>query len=178
MAKCHIFFFSANAPKSPTILLNSGTQNTKSRLFTKNLSMSASPPFHLAFAVTSIEATRTFYVKKLGCKVGHSAKRRIDFDFFGHQISAHLVDAPSSPAETNTVDGEKVPSKHFGAILDWDDWHAQKHGLEADGTDFIIAPTTRFAGELDEQATMFFRDPSENVLEFKTFCEKSLIFAH
>jgi extradiol dioxygenase family protein len=75
----------------------------------------------LAFAVTSIKATRAFYVEKLGCKVGRSAKRWIDFDFFGHQISAHLVDAPLSPAETNKVDGEKVPSRHFGAILDWDD---------------------------------------------------------
>ena len=140
--------------------------------------MSVSPPFHLAFAVTSIEATRAYYVEKLDCKVGRSAKQWIDFDFFGHQISNHLVDAPLSPAETNTADGEKVPSRHFGVILDWDHWHALKDRVEADGTDFIIAPTTRFAGELGEQATMFFRDPSGNALEFKTFREKSLIFAH
>ena len=80
--------------------------------------MSVSHPFQLAFAVTSIEATRAFYVEKLGCKVGRSAKRWIDLDFFGHQSSAHLVDNPLSPAETNTIDGEKVPSRHFGAILD------------------------------------------------------------
>ena len=140
--------------------------------------MSVSPPFHLAFAVTDIEATRAFYVEKLGCKVGRSAERWIDFDFFGHQVSAHLVDGALSPAETNPVDGEKVPSRHFGAILDWDDWHAMKDRLEADGTDFIIAPTTRFAGEVGEQATMFFRDPSGNALEFKTFRDKSTIFAH
>ena len=139
--------------------------------------MTDSPAFHLAFAVTDIAATRTFYVEKLGYKVGRSAERWIDFDFFGHQISAHLVDGKLSPAETNPVDNEKVPSRHFGAILDWDEWHLMKERLEADGTDFIIAPTTRFAGEVGEQATMFFRDPSGNVLEFKTFRDTSMIFA-
>ena len=82
-----------------------------------------------------------------------------------------------SPAETNPVYNEKVPSRHFGAILSWDEWHLMKDRLEADGTDFIIAPTTRFAGEVGEQATMFFRDPSGNALEFKTFRDKSMIFA-
>ena len=83
-----------------------------------------------------------------------------------------------SPAETNPVDGEKVPSRHFGAILDWDDSHVIRGRLGADGTDFIIAPTTRFANEVGEQATMFFRDPSGNALEFTTFRDKSMIFAH
>ena len=86
--------------------------------------------------------------------------------FFGNQVGAHLVDGEFSPAETNPVDNEKVPSRHFGAILDWDDWHAPKDRLEVDGTDFIIAPTTRFAGELGGQATMFVCDPSGNALEF------------
>ena len=139
--------------------------------------MTVSPPFHQAFAVTDIEATRTFYVEKPGCKVGRSAERWIDFDFFGHQVSAHLVDGGLSPAETNPGDNEKVPSYHFGAILDWDEWHLMKDRLEADGTDFIIAPTTRFAGEVGEQATMFFRDPLGNALDFKTFRDKSMISA-
>ena len=118
--------------------------------------MTDSPPFHLAFAVTDIEATRAFYVEKVGCKVGRSAERWIDFDFFGHQVSAHLVDGGLSPADTNPVDNEKVPSHHFGAILDWDEWHLTKDRLEAYCTDFIFAPTIRFAGEIGEQATMFF----------------------
>ena len=140
--------------------------------------MSAPTPFHLAFAVTDIDATREFYVNKLGCKMGRSAERWIDFDFFGHQISAHLVDGALSPAETNPVDGEKVPSRHFGAILEWLDWHAMKDRLVAENTEFIIEPTTRFAGEVGEQATMFFRDPSGNALEFKTFRNSAMIFAH
>lgn len=140
--------------------------------------MSAATPFHLAFAVTDIDATREFYVNKLGCKMGRSAERWIDFDFFGHQISAHLVDGALSPAETNPVDGEKVPSRHFGAILEWLDWHAMKDRLVAENTEFIIEPTIRFAGEVGEQATMFFRDPSGNALEFKTFRDSAMIFAN
>ena len=139
--------------------------------------MSKMPPFHLAFAVTDIKATRAFFVDLLGCKVGRSAERWIDLDFFGHQISAHLIDEPLSAAETNPVDGEKVPSRHFGAILEWDQWHALKDRLVAADTNFIIEPTTRFAGEVGEQATMFFSDPSGNALEFKTFKDESMIFA-
>ena len=139
--------------------------------------MTVSHPFHLAFAVTDMEATRTFYVEKLGCKVGRSAERWIDFDFFGHQVSAHLVEGELGPVKTNPVDNEKVPSRHFGAILNWDEWHLMKDRLEADGTDFIIAPTTRFAGEVGEPATMFFRDPLGNALDFKTFRDKSMISA-
>ena len=139
--------------------------------------MTVSHTFHLAFAVIDFKATRTFYVEKLGCKVGRSAERWIDFDFFGHQVSAHLVDGELSPTETNPVDNEKVPSRHFGAILDWDEWHLMKDRLEADGTDFIIAPTIGFASEVGEEADMFFRDPSVNALEFKTFRNKSMTFA-
>ena len=139
--------------------------------------MSVSPPFHLAFVVTDTQAARAFYAEKLGCKVGHSAEHWIDFDFFGHQVSAHLVDGALSPTETNRVNGEKVPSSHFGAILDWDDWHAMKGRLGANDTDFIISPTTRVAGKAGGQATMFFCDTSGNALEFKAFNDDNQIFA-
>ena len=114
----------------------------------------------MAFAVIDTEATRAFYAEKVGCRVGRSAERWSDFDFFGHQVSAHLVGDALSRAETNPVDGEKMLSRHFGAILKWNDWHTMKNRLAADGTDFIIAPTTRFAGELGEQAIMLFCNPS------------------
>ncbi|HET7370827.1 MAG TPA: VOC family protein [Gammaproteobacteria bacterium] len=132
--------------------------------------------FHLAFPVTDIEATRRFYVDTLGCRVGREAERWIDFDFFGHQISAHLVDQTDNAA-TNPVDGDNVPVRHFGVILDWDDWQALAERLESDGADFLIKPHTRFAGRPGEQATLFIRDPSGNALELKSFRDQASIFA-
>jgi extradiol dioxygenase family protein len=133
------------------------------------------PPFHLAFPVDDLEAARVFYVETLGCKVGREDARWIDFDFFGHQITAHL--APGEGGGTNPVDGKAVPVRHFGAILDWDDWHALAERLKAVGTAFVIEPYIRFTGEPGEQATMFLTDPAGNALEFKSFKDKSRIFA-
>ncbi|HET7587632.1 MAG TPA: VOC family protein [Gammaproteobacteria bacterium] len=134
------------------------------------------PRFHLAFPVTDIEATRRFYVDMLGCRVGREAQRWIDFDFFGHQISAHLVDEPDNAA-TNPVDGDNVPVRHFGAILEWDDWQTLADRLRSAKTDFLIEPHIRFADRPGEQATLFIRDPSGNALEFKSFRDDEAVFA-
>ena len=125
-----------------------------------------------------IESTRRFYVGVIGCAQGRESTRWIDFDFFGHQISAHVVEPEflTSPA-TNPVDGDDVPVRHFGAILSWDAWHALADRLKADGTKFLIEPHIRFNGEPGEQATMFFLDPSGNALEFKSFQDPSKVFA-
>ena len=141
------------------------------------MTSSAIPPFHLAFAVTDLAATERFFVDLLGCRIGRTSQRWIDFDFFGHQITAHLVDGNLAEAETNPVDGEKVPSRHFGAILDWDVWKTLSKRLQEAQIDFLIEPQIRFEGEVGEQATMFFRDPSGNALEFKAFKDKAQIFA-
>ncbi len=133
-------------------------------------------PFHLAFPVLDLDATREFYESLLGCEVGRSAERWIDFNFFGHQISAHLVDQPVTNAPTNTVDGKQVPVQHFGAILDMDAWKSLSERLKERDTVFIIEPYIRFAGEPGEQATMFFLDPSGNALEFKAFGSQERIF--
>lgn len=135
-----------------------------------------SPLFHLAFPVTDIEATRRFYVGTLGCRVGREAERWIDFDFFGHQISAHLVERMETAA-TNPVDGDNVPVRHFGAILEWDDWHALAERLKAAQAEFIIQPHVRFSGRPGEQATLFIRDPGGNALEFKAFRDPSTLFS-
>ena len=134
-------------------------------------------PFHLAFPVTDLEATRALFCDLLGCQTGREAARWIDFNFFGHQITAHLVDGGDGSIATNPVDGEQVPARHFGVILDWDDWHQLADRLRAANTDFLIEPTIRFAGEVGEQATLFFKDPSGNALEFKSFKDPSQIFA-
>ena len=138
--------------------------------------MSAIPPFHLAFPVTDLAATKLFFTETLGCTLGRTSERWIDIDFFGHQITAHLVDGLDEAA-TNPVDGEQVPSSHFGAILEIAEWKALAEKLVALDTQFLIKPQIRFEGEIGEQATMFFKDPSGNALEFKAFADKSQIFA-
>lgn len=134
-------------------------------------------PFHLAFPVKNLDQTRQFYWGLLGCKMGRSADRWQDFDFFGHQLSAHLTEAEIQEPLANPVDGKQVPIKHFGAILEWDQWHRLADKLKEHGIAFIIEPYIRFKGEVGEQATMFFLDPAGNALEFKSFKDPSQIFA-
>jgi extradiol dioxygenase family protein len=132
--------------------------------------------FHLAFPVHDLAAARAFYSGVLGCETGRESSRWIDFDFHGHQITAHLSDAGTVDA-ANPVDGDTVPVRHFGLILARDDWEALAERLRAAGADFIIEPRIRFEGRPGEQATMFVRDPSGNALEFKSFASDDAIFA-
>lgn len=134
-------------------------------------------PFHLAFPIKNIEETRTFYGDLLGCAIGRSTDKWIDFNFFGHQLSAHVKPEELAQAQTNAVDGKNVPVRHFGAILEWKQWHKLADTLKDAGIAFIIEPYIRFQGEVGEQATMFFLDPSGNALEFKSFKDPSQIFA-
>ena len=133
-------------------------------------------PFHLAFPVDNLEKTREFYTKTLGCNEGRSSDRWIDFDMYGHQVVAHLVDELDQVA-TNAVDGDDVPSSHFGVILEMEQWNQLADNLVKLGIEFIIEPHTRFKGEPGEQATMFFLDPCGNALEFKAFRSDDMIFA-
>jgi extradiol dioxygenase family protein len=137
--------------------------------------VSASPPFHLAFPVRDVESTRAFYADVLGCPVGRSAERWIDFDFFGHQLSAHVADADA--LATNVVDGDDVPVRHFGVVLTMERWEQLAARVHAAGVAFLIEPRVRFRGEVGEQATMFLRDPSGNALEFKAFADPTRLFA-
>lgn len=137
------------------------------------------PPFHLAFPVRDLDASRRFYGGILGCPEGRSSDRWIDFDLFGHQIVAHLVDdqAPHEDADSNAVDGHDVPVPHFGVVLEWSAWHALADRLRSHGIEFVIEPYVRFEGRPGEQATMFFNDPSGNALEFKSFRDPGQLFA-
>jgi hypothetical protein len=138
--------------------------------------MNTLAPFHLAFPVDDLAAARAFYGGLMACPEGRSSAEWIDFDFFGHQIVTHL--APAKAADHhNPVDGHDVPVPHFGVVLDWDDFQALAARLKAGGVKFVIEPYIRFAGQVGEQATMFFRDPSGNALEFKAFKDRSQLFA-
>jgi extradiol dioxygenase family protein len=132
-------------------------------------------PFHLAFPVDDLDAARAFYGGLLGCREGRSCGQWIDFDLYGHQIVAHL--APAVARSANAVDGHDVPVPHFGVVLTMDDWQALADRLSAREVSFGIAPHIRFKGQPGEQATMFFRDPAGNALEFKAFAQDSMIFA-
>jgi uncharacterized protein len=133
-------------------------------------------PFHLAIPVHDLSAARGFYGELFGCPEGRSSAEWVDFDFFGHQLVAHL-DPARKPLHFNSVDGKDVPVPHFGVVLDWVDWQALSRRLTAAGVRFSIEPGIRFKGEVGEQATMFLYDPSGNALEFKAFKDPSRLFA-
>lgn len=132
-------------------------------------------PFHLAFPIKDIESTRSFYQEVLGCKIGRSAETWIDFDFFGHQLSAHVCESKGYHG-TNQVDGKDVPISHWGIVLAWDDWMELSERVKKHQVEFVIEPYIRFKGEPGEQATMFFLDPSGNPLEFKSFKDEAMLF--
>ncbi len=134
-------------------------------------------PFHLAFPVNDIAAARQFYGELLGCPEGRSADDWVDFNFYGHQIVAHLAPSEIAEAQRNAVDGHGVPVRHFGIVLPMPAWEAMAGRLAAAGTKFVIEPYVRFKGEPGEQATMFFLDPSGNALEIKAFADISKLFA-
>jgi extradiol dioxygenase family protein len=135
------------------------------------------PLFHLAFPVHDLAAARGFYGDLIGCPEGRSADDWVDFNFYGHQIVAHLSPGEAGHRATSAVDGDDVPVRHFGAILPMDAWEALAGKLKAAGIRFVIEPHVRFKGQVGEQATMFFLDPSGNALEFKAFGDLGQLFA-
>ncbi|WP_341896774.1 VOC family protein [Ferrovibrio terrae] len=134
-------------------------------------------PFHLAFPVNDIAVARKFYGGLLGCAEGRSSEHWVDFDFFGHQLVAHLAPEECGHKKTSAVDDHQVPVKHFGVVLTIPDWKALAEKLTKAGIEFVIEPYVRFEGEVGEQHTMFFLDPSGNALEFKAFANDDMIFA-
>lgn len=130
-------------------------------------------PFHLAIPVRDIAEAREFYGTKMGFEEGRSSNEWIDFNMFGHQVVTHLNPNIGKDGKVqsmhNHVDGHGVPVPHFGVVMEFDDW--EKFADKARGfvDEFLIEPYVRFKGEVGEQGTMFFCDPSGNALEFKGF---------
>ena len=134
-------------------------------------------PFHLAFPVHDLAAARQFYGETLGCPEGRSSEEWVDFNFYGHQIVAHLAPSETGAAQRNAVDGHGVPVRHFGIVLPMAEWEALAQRLRSRGIQFVIEPYIRFRGQPGEQATMFFLDPSGNALEIKAFADITKLFA-
>ena len=142
------------------------------------------PPFHLAIPVDDLAAAERFYAGVLGCRPARRDRRWVDFDFFGHQLTAHLAGQEddtgahrTAAAPTNAVDGDDVPVRHFGVVLAPDDWERLHVRIADAALPFLVAPRVRFRGEVGEQMTFFVRDPSGNALEFKSFRDPSRMFA-
>ena len=125
-------------------------------------------PFHLAFPIININKTIKWYTSVLDCRIGRKDQRWVDFDFYGHQISRHLIDDNNTQIHTNPVDGNNIPARHFGIILEQENWQKLSNNLQRNGVEFIIKPYLRFKGKIGEQSTMFIKDPTGNVLEFKS----------
>ena len=133
-------------------------------------------PFHLAFPIYDMELTIAWYQNTLGCSLGRQDKKWVDFNFFGHQISGHLINKKNTTTLSNLVDGKDIPIRHFGIILNLEDWEQLSKNLTSKKIKFIIKPNIRFKGEKGEQATFFIADPNGNILEFKSFINDQMIF--
>ena len=134
-------------------------------------------PFHFAIPVQNLETCSAFYKDVLNCEEGRSSEDWIDFNFFGHQLVIHQKEDFKPVRVSNPVDGYDVPVPHFGVVLSWEDWHSLAARLKTKNTKFEIAPCIRFQGKVGEQATMFFKDPENNALEFKAFRDMNQLFA-
>ena len=134
-------------------------------------------PFHLAFPVKSLDAARAFYGGVLGCPEGRSSEAWVDFDFYGHQIVAHLSPEEARRSPVNSVDGDPVPVRHFGVVLSMQEWRELADKLSRAKVNFLVEPHVRFEGQVGEQATMFVLDPCGNALEFKAFRDLARLFA-
>jgi extradiol dioxygenase family protein len=138
-------------------------------------------PFHVAVQVRDISEARAFYKDILGCSEGRSDAAWVDFNLFGHQFVCHLNPAlgknGSLASHYNLVDGHGVPVPHCGVVLRPEQWSSLAERLKRMGVRFVIEPCTRFSGQVGEQSTMFFLDPSGNALEFKAFRDLSRLFA-
>jgi len=133
-------------------------------------------PFHYAFKIKDISSTRKFYIEILGCTEGRSTDTWIDFDFFGHQLSAHLSDKIQALDYCGKVDGVNIPIPHFGCILSMEEFQAVQKRLETADIKFVVQPQKRYADEVGEQWTMFVLDFSRNPIEFKAFKNEEDVF--
>ena len=139
--------------------------------------MSNVSPFHIAIPVHNLEDCRQFYRDVLNCEEGRSSDHWVDFNLFGHQLVIHYKPKTTEDLHTNAVDGKDVPVPHYGIVLPWEEFHNFANHLKAKSVHLIIEPYIRFEGQVGEQATMFFKDPSGNALEFKAFKDISQLFA-
>jgi uncharacterized protein len=126
--------------------------------------------FHLAFPVTSIAQTKTFYVDGLGCDVGRENAGSVILNLYGHQLVAHVTHEPLTPQQG-------IYPRHFGLIFtDESDWEELLERSQRRGLTFYQPPKHRFANLPLEHRTFFLEDPFHNLMEFKFYRHASAIF--
>ena len=138
--------------------------------------MNRQTPFHYAFLVKDLSSTRQFYIDLLECKEGRSTDTWVDFDFFGHQLSAHITKKENTLDYSGTVDGTAVPMPHFGCIIPIEVFHSLAERLVKADVTFVLKPQLRYEGKVGEQWTMFILDYSNNPIEFKAFTKEEEVF--
>lgn len=134
-------------------------------------------PFHLAIPVNDLDKARHFYSEVMQCPEGRTSDLWTDYDLYGHQLVIHFQEAANNDDHSNPVDGHDVPIPHFGVVLPWKEWESLAERIRKAGIPFMIEPYIRFEGLAGEQATMFFKDPCGNALEFKAFKHIEQLFA-
>ena len=138
--------------------------------------------FHLAIPVEDLDKTIEFYCNVLGCKKGNSENNPpfswCDIDFWGNELTLHSSISEFRVNERHLVDKEDVSIPHFGVHLDAEEFKTLKGKLIQDwkNVEFVNDPYVRFKGDVLEQETMFIKDPSGNILEFKTMKNPNSLF--
>ena len=72
---------------------------------------------------------------------------------------------------------DMVPVPHFGVCLTVPEFQDLASRMVAAKVNFLVEPHQRFVGQPGEQWTMFFKDPSNNNLEFKALTHPENLFA-
>ena len=105
-------------------------------------------------------STHTRVRRVLRCPEGRSAARWVDFNLYGHQIVAHVVDGYNASNARNAVDGDPVPIPHFGLALSVEQFQSLAARLQDAGCTFEIEPHLRFPGQPGEQVGAAARVPA------------------
>ncbi len=132
--------------------------------------------FHLAITVNDIDKAKQFYKNILGLDIGRQTTKWFDVNFYNHQLTVQLDEQKTKPRNNKRLHELAVPPHHFGIILSEQAWHSMKRYLTEKKVEILNLSTTFFEGSNYEQYSMFVKDPSENMIEFKAFKDKRHIF--
>ena len=126
--------------------------------------------FHLAIPCKDLDEMVDFYENKLGCELRRRYDDRVTFFFFGDQLVCHL-----SPDKID-LDPEPYP-RHFGITFSTKkDFELFVDYLLSKKVQFLNPISTRFEGKPEVHTTFFLKDPSNNILEFKFYPNKEMMY--